>query len=127
MIRRMNNKGQVLILFVALIPILIAVLAIAFDLGLITYNKKQLDGINIEALDYVKENIDDYKEDNIKKIIKENDKDITISSIKENNDSVEVILTKKTNSAFGAIIGINSYDITSKYILDKETKKIIKE
>ena len=123
----MNNKGQVLILFVALIPILIAVLAIAFDLGLITYNKKQLDGINIEALDYVKENIDDYKEDNIKKIIKENDKDITISSIKESNASVEVILTKKTNSAFGAIIGINSYDITSKYILDKETKKIIKE
>ena len=41
----MNNKGQTLIIFVILIPILILVAALVVDTGLITFEKERYRGI----------------------------------------------------------------------------------
>ena len=120
----LNNKGQVLIIFIALIPILIAVLTITTDLSLITYNKKKLNSINKTALNYVKQNKDDYNKDIITKIISDNDKDINIVKLEDKENEVRLILSKSTNTIFGNIIGIKTYNITSKYMFNKQTNKI---
>ena len=41
----MNNKGQTLIIFVILIPILILVAALVVDTGLMTFEKERYRGI----------------------------------------------------------------------------------
>ena len=122
--KKLNNHGQVLILFIVFIPIFIALLTIAVDLGLITYNKKNLNGINIAALNYVKQNIEDYDEEEIKNIVLMNDKSIKIIKLEDKNNNINLVLNKKIDSIFGSIIGLREYNISSSYMINKETKKI---
>ena len=126
MIKKLNNHGQVLILFIIFIPIFIALLAIAVDLGLIAYNRKDLNGISIAALSYVKQNIKDYEKEEIRKIVLENDKNITVVKLDDNDQNVVLVLKKSINSIFGSIIGLDQYNINSSYKYNKETKKIIR-
>jgi hypothetical protein len=98
----MNNKAQSLVLFVFLLPLVIALFAYVFDTCYISINKTKLNNIGELAMEYEKENKD---LNEIKKMIKDNDKDIEIESISYGN----IHLKKEINSIFGNIIGIKKY------------------
>ena len=43
---RLNNKGQSLVLFIVIIPIIIGIMVMVIDIGNVIYEKQELDNIN---------------------------------------------------------------------------------
>lgn len=101
----MNKKGQVLVMFIILLPILIGVCAFVIDVGIITYEKNKLSNII---------NLSNEEDVNVRKYLKLNN--ISGYKIKEKGKCIEVKYYRK--SLFGSIIGIKEYKISSKVCED---------
>ena len=99
----MNNKGQTLVLFIALLPFIFVLLVLVFDLSYISIEKNKIEGIAKSSINSLNKN-KSYEE--VKKIIKENDKNIKTSF---NNKTL--CLEKKEDVIFGSIIGKENYNI----------------
>ena len=123
----LNNKGQTLVIFVVVLPILMIILASIVDISFMYMENNKLNSINELALNYGLDNIN--QEDlslKIKELINANDNEININQLTIKNNEVYSDLSKDTNSIFGKIIGIDKYKIVSKYKgIIKENKKEI--
>lgn len=109
-----NNRGQALILFVLFIPLLCIISAFVIDSGLMIKNNIKL---NDTTKIIIKEVFDN----------KENSEDIARNLYKENNFSTEKFKYKidgnilyieneiTVESIFGGVIGLQDYNIKSKY------------
>ena len=121
---KMNNKGQVLVIFVVILPILLMILGLIVDLGLFALEKRKIDNNVYDAVDYYLDNIDN---ENVKintaKLLESNLDDIKIDIIDE-NDYIEIIATKDYKSIYTIIS--NNQNISIKYRGIKEAKEIIK-
>ncbi len=112
----MNKKGQVLILFVLIIPVLVLLSAYIVDNVYIAYNRNRLNQINKLVIeDASKGNLEI---DDISEYVNKNDEDIDVKFVYLGDDEVEIILKKDIKSLFGRIIGQDSYSLTS----DKKLK-----
>lgn len=123
-----NNKGQVLVLFVLMVPLIIFIIAYFLENMFISNEKQKLDNINQMLLEYSyenKENVGLY--DAILNLALKNDKEIIIESFDINTDYIEITLSKDMDSMFGKIIGINKYEIISKYKATISNDKVIYE
>ena len=118
-----NNKGQTLVTFIVVLPILLIIMATVIDVGLMYYEKNKLDNLNIMTTEYALDNLDVNK---INILIKKNDGNVKIEKINNKNNTVEISLSKEVESIFGKIIGIKEYKLTSKYIGIKDKKEIKK-
>ena len=125
--KRLNNRGQVLIIFVALIPVIILFFTFIVDYSLILYNQNKLNSVNKTALYYVRDKKDDYSVDKVRNLVIRNDNTVNILVCEEKNNTFTLKLEKTIDSIFGRIIGRNTYTITSTYKLDMNNKTIIKE
>jgi Flp pilus assembly protein TadG len=102
----MNNKGQVLVFTIILIPIIILLLGFVIDYGLMVSNKNKLTSIgNIAIREYQKKNVA------LEITINKNDTDILIIKKEINNNKVNLILEKEYNTIFGNIIGYKKYTV----------------
>ena len=120
----MNNKGQVLVIFIIILPILLLVLGFVIELGLVSVEKRKIDNNVYDAVCYYKENID--KEDVLEKtknLLNNNLDDINIQ-ITNNDIYVDIEVSKKYKEKFNFIS--KDYEIKIIYKIDKETKKILK-
>lgn len=106
-----NNHGQVLVIFVILLPLLFLFCAYIVDISYISYNKNRLDNINNLIKDYVLDN-PNVEIDEVGKLVRQNDKEVMITKISLEDD-IEIILEKEIKSIFGRLIGKNIYKITS--------------
>lgn len=120
----MNNKGQSLVTFVLVIPILFLIFMMIYDIGSMVLLKKELNDINYIAVDYGIGHLND--EDVIvktEKLIKKNKEDINNISIKIEEDKIYVMLEDSidTKISFG-----NIFKVKSSYVgyMDND-KKII--
>lgn len=104
----MNKKGQSLVLFIALLPIVIMLFAFVFDNALISIEKRKLNTIANSSIDYMEKGI---SIDNISKYVKDNDENIKIKKI--DKDDKEIELEVVIDSYFGKILGFNNYRINS--------------
>lgn len=111
----LNKKGQVLIIFVILLPLLVIVLGLLFDLVNLGLNKRKLDSVIKESVRYGLENYDlpdrDY---NIEQLIYENIEDIENISIYDNNGLV-ISVSKKYQGIFKMLFSNNIYKIECTY------------
>ncbi len=105
----MNNKGQSLVLFILLIPILICCFTLIFDSALIIAENNRLINITNNSLKYLIEDNKNIKD--VEKYISKNDKNIKILEI--TNDSVH--LKKHVTCYFGKIIGYEYYEFETNY------------
>lgn len=112
----MNKKGQVLILFVLIIPVLVLLSAYIVDNVYIAYNKNRLNQINELVIEDASKGI--LEIDDISEYVNKNDKDIDVKFVYLGDDEVEIILKKDIKSLFGRIIGQDNYSLTS----DKKLK-----
>lgn len=112
----MNNKGQVLVLFVLIIPLLLLGAAYIIDNTYISYNTNKLNQIN--SLVIKDAAINKMTVEEIKEYIAKNDKDIEIDLVLVDSNKIEINLKKNINSLFGNIIGKSSYTLTSKKSLN---------
>lgn len=112
----MNNKGQTLIFFVVILPILLLVFMLVIDLSAMNYEKNKLDNLARECMTY---KIDGKSDDKIKELIRLSDDNIEYEIYGN-----KIILVKEYDPIF---LKINSNEIKSVYTGYKlRNKKIIK-
>ena len=120
-----NNRGQSLVLFVLVIPIVLLVIVGIIDIGKISLLKEELDNINYITIDYGLDNLDknDINED-LETVIKKNKTDIEKINIEIDNKQIKIVLEDNVNLVL--LKNSNILSIKSSYIgyLD-EDKKII--
>lgn len=111
---KLNNKGQALVMFVCLIPVLILIIGIVVDTNKMVYEKSKLENINALAVTYYLNHIEEDDVTNkMVELIKKNDNSIENINIDKINK--EIFIDKKVDSIFGNIIGIKEYNIVSIY------------
>lgn len=117
----MNNKGQTLIIFVIVLPVLLLFTAFFIDLSLVSLNHNKIDGSIRDNLEIIlKDNIKD--ENKIKKVFQENK--INISKITITDNEIEIDVNQQIDSLFGNIVKFKIYRIEETYIGNYQTNKI---
>lgn len=128
---KLNNKGQTLVAFIILLPVLIMVFALIIDLGLLSIEKRKIDNEIKSTITYGLKNIESDNLDlKLRKLILKNIDNINNEDIKiriENN-YIKISLSVERKSIF-KIIGKEKNDINSSYIgiVDNNKIKIEKE
>lgn len=121
----MNNKGQALIIFVIILPILLMTLTLIIDLGFLYIEKRNINNTVCDAVEYYLNNLNDVNVNNkIKVLLNKNIKDIKDIDIKSNDEYVLITVTKDRKSIYSIIMQEHELSITYKGI--KLDKKIIK-
>lgn len=105
----MNNKGQTLVLFIALLPFVFILFVFVFDISKLYSEKSKLDNIVESSLRYTL--VDNKSISEVKDNIIKNDKDINIDKITTNY----ICLSKKESPVFGNAIGKDVFNIKSCY------------
>lgn len=111
-----NNKGQALVEFVILIPVLVILIFSVFDLGNIIFHKYQLSN----DLDYISDLYIEEKKDEIDKYV--NNRKIKYQ-IKNNNSKINIIVSQsvKINSPGLNLVLGNYYDISVERMIYHES------
>ena len=123
----MNNKGQTLILFVMILPLLFILLCLVVDIGLLYSEKNKLDNIVKENIEYFLENNIEDAEDELNKLLYKNIDNVKIENIDFRDNKLKVEVTKKYKSIFSNILNKDFYKIKVSYIGYKLENKIIIE
>lgn len=115
----MNNKGQVLIIFVILIPILMLIMSMIVNIGYLQIEKKNVDSIVRDAVEFYLNDSSTDKDKLVRELITKNIDDSNIS-INEDVFYVEISVSTKIKGLLNA----DEYKVT--YRGYKDTLKIIK-
>ncbi len=118
----MNKRGQTLIIFVMLIPIILTMAALVIDVGLLYYKKNEYTGI-------VEESIKEYFKDedilSAKKTLTLNGVSLDDTEINVSDNKITVTLDTKVDSIFGKVIRINEYEIKVSRVGTKDKERVI--
>lgn len=119
-----NNKGQVLVVFVILLPIFLIILTGLVDVCILNLEVKKINNNTHDAVEYYLDNLDDENVlDDTKALLNKNLKKIDIT-ITDKEDIVTIKVVKNYKSIYSVIS--KNEKLTSIYTGNKETKKIIK-
>ena len=125
MMIRLNNKGQSLVMFICLLPILLLIVLAIVDVSRMVIEKNKLNNINNIAIWYYSNHKeDDDVTERIISLVKRNDEDII--NVRINKDKNTIYLDKKIDSTMGKIIGISEYEIVSEYSFAEDGIKRVK-
>ena len=122
---KLNNKGQSLVMFILIIPVLVLIMILVIDIGNGILEKQRIDNINYLIVNYALDNIDDINlENKLTNLITLNDKELSVINVKIENDIVNIELKKNIKGIFNKKLKLVS--VSSKYIgyID-DNKKII--
>lgn len=118
----LNRRGQTLVIFILLFPIIIAILAFLIDVGVMIYEDKRVDNITFSILEI--DNIDEAK---IVDIYKKNKVDISKLQILIDDEKIVIDNHYNVKSIFGNILNIKNYKIGVKAIKYFDDNRIILE
>lgn len=121
---RLNNKGQSLVMFIMVIPILLLLFVLVIDVGNMILVKQNLDNTNYLATSYALDHIEELDiENRVTNLININSEELTDIDIDISEDKVLIVIKKKTNSFFS-----NNFNITSSYegYIENNMKRIKK-
>ena len=117
----MNSRGQTLVIFIIILPVIILGVSYLVDTGLMYIGRSKLIGTCKVIIDeyYDEENIDS----KVKKYLEDNDIKYTDYRVsRDNNLKLEV--DSKIDSIFGNVVGIKEYEISVKVTGYKEEDKL---
>lgn len=121
----LNSKGQSLVVFVVLLPILLLFMAFIFELGNITYLKNKYENEIKSTIEYgLKHQEDENLKSKLNRLLDENLEGNKEISITEN--SVEIHITHNPNGIYSELFK-QQFEISLTYIGQFDTGKIIKE
>ena len=119
-----NNRGQTLILFLLVMPIIAGFLAFFIDISMVNYEKNRLDGIIMNNLDVILEK--DIRDiDRIKNVFLENE--VVIKNIFIEDNVINLVVDTKIKSLFGKILNFDIYKLRVIYkgdYLEKIVSKV---
>ncbi len=123
--KNLNNRGQTLVLFVMLLPIMLLVMVLVFDIGKSIVEKQKLDNISFMIVSYgIEHSKDDNIEGTLKELVTLNYKDATDVEILVKDDYVSVSLSGKVKGVFGNLVGKSFFEVRTYYIGNINDKKI---
>lgn len=123
--KRLNNKGQTLVLFVMLLPIMLLLMILVFDVGKFIYSKQELNHISSMVVSYGMEHYDeDDIENELVELVLLNCDDVRNVSVSASDDEVLVDIERMGDSIFGNIINIDMFEVRSSYIGNVTDNKI---
>ena len=124
----MNNKGQTLILFVIMIPILILLLAFVVDTGLILTEHTKLNSTIKSVLKTTYETrLDGNYHEKVNNLIQKNNLPTENLQIEVSENSIKIKNEYAKESIFGKIIGIKEYKIKSVLKIKNENNTLVIE
>jgi len=103
-----NKRGQTLILFIILIPLIIMLVAFVIDVGLIVSENNRLREVTKNIIEEV------IKNDNteiVKKVYEKNDVDTKNLEVIYEENKIRIKNKIDVYSIFGGIIGISKYSV----------------
>lgn len=109
----MNNKGQAIVIFVFLLPIILGLIAFLTDSSLMMYEDNKLDRINEVVIDYAIKKKDTITKEQIEELILKNDKDIKIDLVNVTHSKITIKTKKEFDSLFGRVLGLERYTVKS--------------
>ena len=122
----MNNKGQSLVTFVLIVPIVFLIFLMVYDIGTMVLLKNELDDINYMVMDYGLEHLsDDDINGKLQELIIKNRKNVNID-IKILDDKMYIELSDKIDNKLSLINKITL--VKSAYVgYMEDNTKIIKK
>ena len=121
----MNKRGQSLITFILILPVIILFVAFIIDSGLSIIEKENVDGILTDNMNMaVKQKNKDVEE--IKEVIIKN-KDNLDLNIKIENNYLKIKAVDKKKNLFGKIIDLSWYNLEFNYCISYDDRKLNKE
>ena len=126
---QLNNRGQSLVMFILIIPILLGIMAMVMDIGNVIYNKQDIDNINKIVISYGLTNMDDVN------IVREMENLALLNNsdmhfvVEINQGQIIVDSTYYVKGVFSKIFAPEGYLVRSKYsgyLTDKGKEKIVK-
>lgn len=122
---KLNNKGQSLVLFIMIIPILLLIMVFVYDMGMLLYEKDNLSNTVNMAMDYALDN-KEVSDEEIKELINKNmTKEVDIK-IDRNDDNITIEVIEEVSFIFSNLFDFDFTKLDIKYegkIIDN--KKII--
>lgn len=115
----MKNKGQALVLFVLLLPIIILTFSFVVDIGYVSVTKKRIDNNIEKIIENSFEN--ELTEEEIKNLIIKNIDNIYIREITKTENNLKVDIKVTIDTIFSSIKK-NTYEKT--YIATKQENEI---
>lgn len=120
---KLNNKGQTLILFIALIPLIFMLSAFVIDNSVIIKETAKLNSITKIIISETI-NTEDYKE-KIILLYKKNRINTDNIIINYSEDKLTIRNNYNIDSIFGGLVGIKKYKIKTAYVGYYENEKLI--
>jgi len=123
----MNRKGQVLVMFIILLPIFFIIMTLLIDIGNLILTNNEINDVSYMVLEHCLDHLDeDDIIDTSKELLKLNNKELNIESFKIENSKVYLNVSYQVKGIISNIINIKLFDINNKYeAYIKEDKKII--
>lgn len=122
----MKNRGQALILFILLLPLLLLILTIILNIGLTSIEIKKTDNKIKQIIEDSLNN--DLEESKINQLIMTNLDNIISKEIIKQNNTLEIKIIRKIEVLYPSIINYNikSYEVTYKGIKEDKIKIVRK-
>ncbi|MDD2377565.1 MAG: hypothetical protein PHD10_02645 [Bacilli bacterium] len=113
-----KEKGQVLVVFIILIPVFFMLAAIFIDLGIVFMEKRNIDNVVKDTIKYGVKHLEldeEILKYDLGHIIYDNIEDINYLDINIENEIIKIRLNKKQEGTFSIIFNKYNYDIESNY------------
>lgn len=114
-----DSRGQVLVAFVLLIPVILMLLALIVDVGFLYVEKRKTDNVVKDIINYGLDNLnmqDVTLQTKLTKLVNSNLDDVQRLNIQIEADSIEINITRNKQSIFSNIYKDASYKIVSDYV-----------
>lgn len=117
----MNNKGQSLVIFIIIIPVIFIVFSFLYDYAYIINSQNKYKNVTRTILNSTLE------EDKIVDLYKQNGYKVDDFKYKKENDKVYIQNSYKIKSVFGNIINLKNYTVSINYVVINSNNGIIIE
>lgn len=124
---KLNNKGQTLVMFIVIIPILISIMVLVIDLGSAFAKKQELNNVNKLVIEYGLDNLDQENlESDLTSYITMNAKDLSNVKVTVENNTINVTTKAYIDGIISKALNIDGFEIVSEYhgYLSGEEKRI---
>lgn len=124
---KLNNKGQTLVMFIVIIPILISIMVLVIDLGSAFTKKQELNNVNKLVIEYGLDNLgQENLESDLTSYITMNAKDLSNVKVTVENNTINVTTKAYINGIISKALNIDGFEIVSEYhgYLSGEEKRI---
>lgn len=117
----MNNKGQSLVIFIIIIPVIFIVFSFLYDYAYIINSQNKYENVTRTILNSTLE------EDKIVYLYRQNGYKVDDFKYKKENDKVYIQNSYKIKSVFGNIVNLKNYTVSINYVVINSNNGIIIE